>query len=58
VRLSDIVGHLDLTVWPKMALVLFLGVFAGVIWRVIRTSKGEMAAAGALPIEDEGASHV
>lgn len=57
-RLSDIVGHLDLTVWPKMALVLFLGVFAGVTWRALRTSKIDIDAAAALPIEEEGANHV
>lgn len=57
-RLSDIVGHLDLTVWPKMALVIFLCVFAGVTWRVLRASRDEMARAASLPIDDEGAPHV
>lgn len=28
-RMSDIVGYLDLSVYPQVALVLFLGVFAG-----------------------------
>ncbi|HYE62933.1 MAG TPA: hypothetical protein VD997_13135 [Phycisphaerales bacterium] len=57
-RLSDILGHLDLTVWPKMALVLFLAVFAGVTWRVLRTSRADIARAASLPIDDEGAPHV
>jgi cbb3-type cytochrome oxidase subunit 3 len=58
-RLSDIVGHMDLAVWPKMALVLFLAVFVAVTWRALRTSKAEMDRAASLPINDDaGASHV
>lgn len=41
-RLSDIMGHMDLTVWPEVALVIFLGVFAAVsirVWRATATHE-------------------
>ena len=51
--LSDTIRHLDLSVWPEAALVLFVGVFVLVTLRTIRSSRGleqQMAAA----VLDEG----
>jgi cbb3-type cytochrome oxidase subunit 3 len=52
VKLSDVLGHLDLTVWPKMALVLFLGVFAAVTWRALRAKRAAVEHAAGLPLEE------
>jgi cbb3-type cytochrome oxidase subunit 3 len=52
VKLSDVLGHLDLTVWPKMALVIFLGVFAAVTWRTLRAGRGAVEHAAGLPLEE------
>ena len=46
--LSDTIRHVDLSVWPEAALVLFVGVFVMVTLRTLRSGKGyerEMAAA-------------
>jgi hypothetical protein len=39
-KLSDIVGHWDLATYPKVALVIFLIVFASVIIRIYARSSG------------------
>lgn len=52
-RLSDIMGHLDLAVYPIVAMVIFLGVFAGVCLRMFRRGRrDEFRNAAALPLED------
>jgi len=52
-RLSDIMGGLDLTIFPQAALVIFLGVFAAVIGRVMRRSRhAELQHAAFLPLDD------
>lgn len=52
-RMSDIVSYLDLSIYPQVALVLFLGVFAGVVLRIIgKTRARELEACGLLPLED------
>lgn len=46
--LSDTIRHVDLSVWPEAALVLFIGVFVMVTLRTLRAGRGyerEMAAA-------------
>lgn len=53
-RMSDIVSYLDLSVYPQVAMVIFLGVFAGVIWRVLsRTSARDLEACGLIPLDEE-----
>jgi hypothetical protein len=62
VRLSDVMSQLDLTIYPRIGLVLFLGVFAGVLLRVCgRGGRGLSAHAG-MALDDgdpsgQGGSH-
>jgi cbb3-type cytochrome oxidase subunit 3 len=52
-RLSDIMAGLDLTVFPQVALVIFLTVFAAVIARTLRRSRrAELTHAAMLPLDD------
>lgn len=52
-RLSDIMGSVDLSIWPQAALVLFLAVFIGVVCRVFgRSRRAEYEAAARIPLED------
>lgn len=52
-RLSDIMGGLDLTVFPQAALVIFAGVFIVVLARVMGRSRGhELDQAAMLPLDD------
>jgi cbb3-type cytochrome oxidase subunit 3 len=39
-KLSDIVGHWDLATYPKIALIIFLLVFIGVLFRIYFRSGG------------------
>lgn len=53
-RMSDIVGNMDLATYPQIALVIFLVVFAAVSWRALRKRHAaEYARAAQLPLEDE-----
>lgn len=52
-RLSDIMGGLDLTVFPQAAMVMFVGIFAVVLVRVLgRSRRTEMERAAGLPLDD------
>ncbi len=52
-RLSDVMSHMNLTTYPEVALVIFLAVFAAVVWRIFRRRGAEdFAAQGALPLDD------
>jgi len=52
-RMSDIVSAMNATVLPSIALVLFLLVFALVIWRVFRpASAARLRRERVLPLED------
>lgn len=56
-RLSDIMGNLELSVYPQIALVIFLGVFAGVLARVLsRSAQAEFREAAVLPLNDDAGS--
>jgi len=39
VSLGDIIGNMDLTTFPKVALVIFMGVFAAVTFRAITLGR-------------------
>ncbi len=52
-RISDIVSNMNLATYPQIALVIFLGVFAAVAWRVFRNRHAqEYAEAARLPLDD------
>lgn len=52
-RLSDIMAMLDLTVFPQVALVIFLTVFVTVLCRIFgRSRRSELNLAAMLPLED------
>ncbi|MEA5556249.1 hypothetical protein [Nodularia spumigena] len=51
--LSDIMGNMDLSVYPQVGLIIFLVVFVGVMTRTFsRARRGEYARIGASAIED------
>lgn len=52
-RMSEIMSAMDLSVWPKAALIIFIGVFVIMAWRTWRESNSDMAHNAALPMEDE-----
>lgn len=52
-RLSDIMSQLDLTLYPLLALVLFLGVFVLVVGRTMRTDRAQHRRWAQIPLSDE-----
>lgn len=52
-RLSDIMGNMDLTVYPILALVIFSGVFVLVTGRAMRTDKATHARRARIPLETD-----
>jgi hypothetical protein len=51
--LSDIMGHLDLTLWPKLGLVVFLAVFIAACIRAVLCPRRVINRCAHLPL-DEG----
>ncbi len=51
-RLSDIMGHFDLAIWPLLALGLFVSVFVVAVLRALGQSSAECRRAAALPLDD------
>lgn len=52
-RLTDVMSHLGLSIYPMVALPLFLFVFVGVLVQVFaRPRKAEMDRCSRLPLED------
>jgi hypothetical protein len=52
--LTDVMSSMDLAVYPQIALVLFLGVFAAVSIRTLRRgSADELRRGSRLPLEEE-----
>ena len=52
-RLSDVIGSLDIATYPQIALVIFLCVFAGVCFRLFKSgTKEQMRAASMIPLDD------
>lgn len=51
-RLSDIMGHLELAIWPLLALGLFVLVFVVAVMRALGQSSEECRRAAALPLDD------
>ncbi len=51
--LSDIMGNMDLSVYPQIGLVIFLAVFGGVVVRIFsRRHAGEWKRHASIPISD------
>ena len=51
--MQDVIGHMDLAVFPQIALVLFGATFAAVVIRLARPGQREsLAEASRLPLED------
>lgn len=57
-RLSDIMGHMDLAFYPKIALAIFAGVFVLISIRVLRASRSEMDDSARMPLEDDNGSNL
>ncbi|MCP9874707.1 cbb3-type cytochrome c oxidase subunit 3 [Synechococcus sp. Cruz CV-v-12] len=56
-RISDLIGMVDIAVYPQVALVIFLGVFAAIAVRAYsRAAKSEFDRAASLPLEDDSAA--
>jgi hypothetical protein len=59
VSLGDIIGNMDLTTFPKVALIIFMAVFAAVTFRAVTLGRRvdiDKAARLALEDGDEGGS--
>lgn len=54
-RLTDIMSGLNLSIYPQIALVIFVAIFTGVLIRVFsRSRKSEFERAANLPLNDDG----
>lgn len=52
--LTDIMSSMELSMYPQIALALFLVVFAAIVTRVwSKRRKAEMTAAAHLPLQDD-----
>lgn len=59
-RLVDILGGVDLSVYPEIAIVIFMLVFAWATVRILRSPRAEIEHAARLPLDeraDEGEAH-
>lgn len=52
-RLTDIMSHMELHVFPEIGLGIFLVVFACIVTRVMTTRKSESHKMSMLPLQDE-----
>ncbi|HJL40867.1 MAG TPA: cbb3-type cytochrome c oxidase subunit 3 [Myxococcales bacterium LLY-WYZ-16_1] len=53
-RLSELMSHMDMTFWPQVALVIFMGIFVGVLFRVFsRKRTAEYERAKQIPLADD-----
>ncbi len=52
-RLSDVVSHLDLSIYPQIALVLFAIAFACVLWRALRSGASQSQQHASIPLADD-----
>lgn len=52
-RLSDIMAEMDLTIWPEIAIVIFLVAFAAIAVRTFgKKNQRAIEEASKLPLED------
>ena len=56
-RLTDIMSGLNLSIYPEIALVIFIAIFTGVLIRVFsRSRQSEFERASQLPLLDDNAT--
>lgn len=55
-RLSDVVAHLGLEIFPIIGLACFGTVFAAVVWRIMRSDKATMQRAASMALGDDNES--
>ena len=54
-RLTDIMSGLNLSIYPQIALVIFVAIFTGVLIRVFsRSRQSEFERAANLPLNEDG----
>jgi len=51
-RLSDIMSHMDLAVYPQVALVIFLAVFASVLVRLYRAGGADLQSHAGMALDE------
>lgn len=51
-RLSDVISNMNLAIWPQIALVMFVVIFASVLVRIYRRSRRDYEGIARLPIDD------
>lgn len=52
-RLSDIMGNMNLSIFPQIGLVMFLSIFAVVVYRIVRKeNQAQYEAARFIPLSD------
>ncbi len=52
-RLSDIMGNMNLAIWPQIALFIFLAVFISITYRTFRADQKEvLQETSLLPLSD------
>lgn len=52
-RLTDIMSNMDLAVWPKMGLIIFLIAFAAIVIRVMTSKASHNRHMSSLPLGDD-----
>jgi len=51
--MSQLMSSMKLAIYPSIALFLFLAVFLGVLWMVLRSSRSQMSSHASIPLDDE-----
>lgn len=54
-RMSDLVGGLDMTIFPIVGLLIFLGLFVVVVARAVMASPSDTHDAASIPLNEESA---
>lgn len=56
-RLSDIMAHADLAIFPEIAMVIFLAVFVLAMARLARRPRAEIERLSRMPLDDDPPGH-
>ncbi|HET9951476.1 MAG TPA: hypothetical protein VFS09_06735 [Candidatus Eisenbacteria bacterium] len=56
-RLSDVMGHAGLSIYAEIALVIFLGVFAAIVIRLVTSKRSEMERRARMPFDEAEPKH-